>query len=95
MSINTLHAFLSIYEHNIPKLSQAAAQCSARCRPCSGKNLATALSRHGIEPGFLIPVESQILSTEPQQLARDIYTYLEIGSLQSRQAATRRAPSRS
>ena len=37
-----------------------------------GKNLATALSRHGIEPGSLIPVESQILSTEPQQLARDI-----------------------
>ena len=23
------------------------------------------LSRHGIEPGSLIPVESQILSTEP------------------------------
>ena len=57
-----------------------------RCQ-CSGINLATALSRHGIEPGSLIPVESQILSTEPQQLGRDIkcftifYTYLEIGSL--------------
>ena len=39
---------------------------------CSGKNLATALSQHGIEPGSLIPVESQILSTEPQQPAKDI-----------------------
>ena len=39
---------------------------------CSGKNLATALSRHGIKPGSLIPVESEILSNEPQQLARDI-----------------------
>ena len=56
---------------------------------CSGKHLATALSRHGIEPGSLIPVEWQILSTEPQQLARDIscfaifYINLEIGSLQN------------
>ena len=41
-------------------------------RYCSGKNLATALSRHGIEPGSLISIESQILSTEPQQLSRDI-----------------------
>ena len=39
---------------------------------CSRKNLATALSRHRIEPGSLIPVESQILSTDPKQLARDI-----------------------
>ena len=48
----------------------------------SGKNLATALRLHGIEPGSLIPVESQILSTEPKQTGYTIfYIYLKIGSL--------------
>ena len=49
------------------------------------------LSRPGIEPGSIIPVEPQILSTEPQQLTRNIqcftiiYVYFEIGSLQTYQ----------